>query len=117
MLDDASFGSAHVSVELEQDTELEYEQQQLPPQHLPQDVPPAATFRSAQHKARDPVEYAAVLAPVSDGSKLHHQVLTMEATLARMEESFAFAVECMQSDMAQARKQLHALKLTVQVPH
>lgn len=95
---------------LEHETEPQYEQQHLAPQQLPQELPLAAGFQRAQQEE-------CALAPVNGGSKLHHQVLTMEATLARMEESFAFAVECMQSDMAQARKQLHALKLTVQAPH
>jgi hypothetical protein len=96
--------------------EARYEQQHISMEHQPQDMAPAAGFHRAQPEARDPAEYAAS-APVAGGSNLHQQVLTMEATLARMEESFAFAVECMQSDMAQARKQLHALKLTVQAPN
>ena len=41
----------------------------------------------------------------------------MEATLSRMEESFAFAVECMTADMAQARRQLHSLKLALHSAH
>eukprot|EP00967_Tisochrysis_lutea_P083169 scaffold115446_cov36-Tisochrysis_lutea.AAC.2 len=44
---------------------------------------------------------------------VQHQVAAMESTIARMEESFAFAIECMQSDMAQARAQLQKLKLAV----
>ena len=39
-----------------------------------------------------------------------HSVATLEATLQRLEESFAFAVECMQTDMAHAKEQLRALK-------
>ena len=38
--------------------------------------------------------------------------LNPTSQLQRMEESFAFAVECMQNDMSQAREQLRQLRLT-----
>ena len=52
-------------------------------------------------------------APPAAG-KLQTQIATLEATLLRMEESHAFAVECMHADMAQARAQLSALRSTMQ---
>ena len=40
----------------------------------------------------------------------------LEQTLGRLEESFNFAVECMQADMGHAKEQLRALKAAVGVP-
>ena len=37
-------------------------------------------------------------------------VLALEATLGRLDESFSFAVECMQTDMAAAKAELAKLK-------
>lgn len=41
-------------------------------------------------------------------------IATLEATIQRLEESFSFAVECMQTDMAAAREQLRQLRGVVQ---
>jgi len=100
-------------------TERVLQQQEPPPQpqqqqqqHVAQEQqyapPPAARLPSAQYAAAEP---GGGDAGALGGGKLQHQVLAMEATIARMEESFSFAVECMQSDMLQVRKQLHGLKL------
>ena len=41
---------------------------------------------------------------------IHALLLTQEQTLTRMEESFSFAVQCMQADMAVARENLVKLR-------
>ena len=75
----------------------------MPP--MPQPVPAAAALPPP------PAAVAAAVPPA--GGAVAQHIVTLEATIQRLEESFAFAVECMQTDMAQAKEQLRQLKATV----
>ncbi len=62
----------------------------------------------------DPLAGGALKHTPPMAGKLQTQIATLEATLLRMEESHAFAVECMVADMSQARAQLTSLRSTMQ---
>ena len=52
-------------------------------------------------------------APVQSGGAVLEGIRTLEGTLGRLEESLNFAVECMRTDLAQAKAQLNQLKAQV----
>ena len=83
------------------------------PVHVPQLVmppmPPQAALPPAPVAAAAAIPHGMHGAPAANPA-VAQSVATLEATLQRLEESFAFAVECMQTDMAHAREQLRQLK-------
>jgi hypothetical protein len=77
---------------------------------LSQHQPPPMMPQHAQVQAPPPMAAPMAPAPGAPPAGYAAAVTALETTIARLEESFAFAVECMQTDMAAAKEQLRQLK-------
>ena len=84
-----------------------------PPMQQMAQQPPMQSVQMAQMQQQMQMQMQAMqmqaIQPPASGAIQQH-VQTLAQTLARMEESHAFAVECMRADMKQARGQLEGLK-------
>lgn len=92
-----------------------YDPHAPPTAHQPL-APPPQSFQPAQpaalpHAVAAPVSAPSAMAPPQ--TSIVGCVAVLEQTVMRLEESFAFAVECMQTDLAAAKEQLRQLKAQV----
>ena len=82
-----------------------------PPPQMPgyAPAPPPGYMPAAPPVAPTGTPAAVAMAP-GNAAAIAQTVTTLEQTLQRLEESFNFAVECVQTDLAHAKEQLRQLK-------
>ena len=73
----------------------------------------AAAKQRAIAQAVATIQQAGSMGGGAEGDAFVTSIRALEGTLHRLDESFHFAVECMQTDLAQAKAQLAELKAQV----
>merc|ERR1719152_394895 len=81
-----------------------------PPANMPTTMEVMQATNAQQQAIMAAVSAIQQAGPVAGGA-VSSSLSSLEATLARLEESFNFAVECMQTDMQECKKSLAELKL------